>query len=276
MCFLLKGKEWLCLNCQVKRAAGGTEPQQAASSASSFKKATEAQSTPQKTSIQGSPQKNVSTQPNQPAKVEGLERHKEASPAAGQETPKEDQKAGPLKQTKQTVQNAQKQANATTQDSGGFFGFGGPKSQTDTAKSGESMTGKMFGFGSSILSSASTLMTSAVQDEPKITPPVSPKVSHAKDSKSPTVMKNEQEKKLQEPKQAMGPMSGAPKSDKPSPEPPKKAPASPVVSKTCPLCKVHLNVGSKDPPNYNTCTGCKSTVCNQCGFIPTPNVQEVR
>lgn len=273
MCFLLKGKEWLCLNCQVKRAAGGTVPQQETSSASSFKKATAAQSAPQKTSVQGSPQKNVSTQP---AKVEGLDRFKEASPAAGQKTPKEDQKAGPQKQTKQTVQTGQKQGNATTQDSGGFFGFGGPKGQTDTAKPGESMTGKMFGFGSSILSSASTLMTSAVQDEPKITPPVSPKVSHAKDSKSPSVAKQEQEKKLPEPKQAMGPTSAAPKTDKPSPEPPKKASASPVVSNTCPLCKVHLNVGSKDPPNYNTCTGCKSAVCNQCGFNPTPNVQEVR
>lgn len=277
MCFVLKGNEWLCLNCQVKRAAGGAEPQKD-TSASSFEKSTAAQSSPQKTSVQGSPQKSVSTPPMRHAKAEGLDSNKEVRPAAGQETAKEGQKAGLQKQTKQTVRTAQKQETAATQESGSFFGFGGSR-KTDAAKPGESMTGKMFGFGS-ILSSASTLMTSAVQDEPKITPPASPKVSPAKDSKSPTVKKQEQDKKLQEPKQATGPTPVAPKTEKASTEPPNKASASPVVSMkggtTCPLCKVQFNVGSKEPPNYNTCTECKSTVCNQCGFNPTPNVQEVR
>lgn len=279
MCFLLQGKEWLCLNCQVKRAAGGTDPQKDTSSSSSFKKSTTAQSASQKTYVQGSPQKNVSTPPVQHAKAEGLDSNKVVRPAAGQEAPKEGQKPGPQEQTKQTVLTAQKQGNATNQESGSFFGFGGSKTQTDAAKSGESMTGKMFGFGS-ILSSASTLITSAVQDEPKITPPASPRMSTAKDSKSPTVKKQEQDKKPQEPKQATGPTPVAPKAEKASSEPPNKASASPVVSKkggtSCPLCKVQLNVGSKEPPNYNTCTECKTTVCNQCGFNPTPNVQEVR
>ncbi|XP_017261213.1 protein piccolo isoform X7 [Kryptolebias marmoratus] len=275
-----EGKEWLCLNCQVKRAAGGSEPQKDTSSASSFKEATAVQSAPQKTSVPGFLHKDVSTPPTQPAKAEGLDSCKKVTPAAGQETSKEGQKPGPQKQTKQTVETAQKQGIATTQETGGFFGFGGSKSQAVAAKPGELMTGKMFGFGTSILSSASNLITSAVQDESKITPPVSPKMSPAKDSKSPTVKKQELEKKPQEPKQAMGPTTAAPKTDKPSSEPPNKTSASPVVSKTgestCPLCKVQLNVGSKDTPNYNTCTECKSTVCNQCGFNPTPNVQEVK
>lgn len=44
---------------------------------------------------------------------------------------------------------------------------------------------------------------------------------------------------------------------------------------TCPLCKAELNMDSKNVPNYNTCTDCKTTVCNKCGFSPMPNVTEV-
>lgn len=37
----------------------------------------------------------------------------------------------------------------------------------------------------------------------------------------------------------------------------------------CPLCKTtKLNVGSKDPPNYSSCTECKNQVCSLCGFSP--------
>lgn len=42
--------------------------------------------------------------------------------------------------------------------------------------------------------------------------------------------------------------------------------------KPCPLCKVTLR---KDPPNYDTCTECKTTVCNLCGFSPMPQQTEV-
>lgn len=267
-----KVKEWLCLNCQVKRAAGGIEPQKDTSFAnSSFKKSTPAQPTLQKTSAPGSPQRKVSTPTAQPSKAEvakGPDSHKQASLPPGQKTPQESRKIGPQKQPDQTSQTAQ----TTQQESGGFFGFGG---QPVAAKAAESVSGKMFGFGSSIFSSASTLMTSAVQDEIKTTPPVSPKMTMAtKDSKSPTAKKPEQ------PQQNKGSPSVPSKVDNPPLEQPKRAPASPVVSKagqsSCPLCKLELNVGSKDPPNYNTCTECKNTVCIQCGFNPMPNVNEVR
>ena len=263
----------------MKRAAGGIEPPRDTSLAKSFKKTPAAQPALQKTSAPGSPQKRISTPAAQPAKVEGPDSHKPVSPAPGQETPQQSQKIGPQKQTGQTVPTVQKQGNVTTQESGGFLGFGGPKSQTAAAKPVDSVTGKMFGFGSSIFSSASTLITSAVQDESKITPPVSPKMSPAKNPKSPTVKKQGQEQKPQQTQQAKDSPSVQPKADNP-PSEPKKSSASPVVSKgghsTCPLCKVVLNVGSKDPPNYNTCTTCKNTVCNQCGFNPMPNVKEVR
>ncbi|RCU34966.1 hypothetical protein DVA76_18540, partial [Acinetobacter baumannii] len=67
--------------------------------------------------------------------------------------------------------------------------------------------------------------------------------------------------------------------DKAQSEPPKTATdiigAPKADQSPCPLCKVDLNVGSKGPPNYNTCTQCKTTVCKQCGFNPMPNVAEV-
>lgn len=269
-----KGKEWLCLNCQVKRAAGGMEPPIDTSLGKAFKK-TPVQPASQTANAPGSPQRKVSASAAQPAKTKEPDSQRAVSPTPGQTKQK--------MQPQQTTQSAEKQENVTKaaqQESGGFFAFGGPKSQPDAAKPAESVSGKMFGFGSSIFSSASTLITSAVQDEPKSTPPVSPKMSAAKDSKSPLPgRKLQEEKKTEEPQKAKGPPAVQPKADRPLSEPPKKVSASPVVSKAgrsaCPLCKLELNVGSKDPPNYNTCTECKNTVCNQCGFNPMPNVKEV-
>ncbi len=83
-------------------------------------------------------------------------------------------------------------------------------------------------------------------------------------------------KEVQQPKTSQLPQT---KVEKAPSGPQKDAAASPAVPKagqsTCPLCKVELNFGSKEPPNHNTCTECKNTVCNQCGFNPMPNVSEV-
>uniref|UniRef100_A0A3B3WCG2 Zinc finger piccolo-type domain-containing protein n=1 Tax=Poecilia mexicana TaxID=48701 RepID=A0A3B3WCG2_9TELE len=271
----LKEKEWLCLNCQVKRAAAGTEPQKETLLADSFKKTTATSPGPERTSAPGSPQKKESTVAAKQVKTEGPVSQRQDVQAPGQKTPQQSQRIDPQKQTGQTIKPPQKTGSATTQESGGLFGFSAPKSQSDAAKPAESVTGKMFGFGTSIFSSASTLITSAVQDDPKTTAPVSPKLSPAKDPKSLTVKKQEQEKKPQQVQQTPGPTPVQPKADKLPSELPKKESASPLISRisdsTCPLCKVKLNVGTKDPPNYSTCTECKIVVCNQCGFNPTPN-----
>lgn len=244
-----------------------------------------AQSAQRKTSTPGSPQRKVSTPAAPPSNAEvakGSDSVKHASLAPVQKTPSDSRKTGPQNQPDQKSQAALKQGNATTaaqQESAGFFGFGGSKSQTNPAKPAESVTGKMFGFGSSIFSSASTLISSTAQDEPKTTPPVSPKIS-VKDSKSPTAMKPDQEKKADRPQQMKDSKAAQLKGDKPRSESPQKASAIPVIPNSdqsdCPLCKLKLNIGSKDPPNYNTCTMCKNVVCNQCGFNPLPNVTEVR
>lgn len=225
----------------------------------------------------GSPQKVHPVPSKVPAKSEstkGPESQKQASSASAQKITPGTQIPSGSQITQQTNQAARKQSSAAPQqESGGFFGFGGAR--TESAKPEESMSGKMFGFGSSLFSSASTLITSA---ESKTTPPVSPKMQPAKESKPAAVQKPEPDRNTLPPQQTKAPQSGQIKVDK---SPNKAAvPASQGVAKggptPCPICKMTLNMGSKDPPNYSTCTECKNSVCNQCGFNPMPNVKEVR
>lgn len=224
-----------------------------------------------------SPQRKLSITA-QPAKTEAAHKpdgEKQPSAVPSPKRPQEPQKtSGPNKTPDRTMQTERKKSDATAatqQESGGFFGFGGGKTQPNAEKLAESVTGKMFGFGSSIFGSASTLITSAVQDQPKTTPPVSPKMSPAKEIKTPAAQNKDQQKKLEQPQQTKTPPLVQTKRD--------KAAASQATVKsdlsTCPLCKVELNMGSHNPPNYSTCTNCKNTVCNQCGFNPMPNVSEV-
>lgn len=233
-------------------------------------------------------------------------------PGAAQQSPKEisraksappsDAEVGkpspqkPPKTATSPAKSAPPPAQPAKQESGGFFGFGGGKTQPTAAKPAESVTGKMFGFGSSFLSSASTLITSAVQDEPKTTPPTprklsstgsvspkttpaaSPKTLPAKDTKPPVVQKPD-ERKPEKPHQEKIPSSEQAKVDKAPlvlPKVPGDIQGTPNVDLfICPLCKVKLSIDSKEPPSYSTCTECKTTVCNLCGFTPMPNVAEV-
>ncbi|MBN3271618.1 PCLO protein, partial [Polyodon spathula] len=177
-----------------------------------------------------------------------------------------------------------------------------PKPQPTTPQ--ETVTGKLFGFGSSFFSQASNLINMA--DKPAEQPapvakqqlpsqPVtrqqppkeassaqaSPKLPPAKkETQPPVVQKQEQpvvgktpasgqekksisEKEVKLPVEATKTVAGS------------NAPPAPPKS-NCPLCKVELNIGSKDPPNFNTCTECKNVVCNLCGFNPMPHLTEVR
>lgn len=143
--------------------------------------------------------------------------------------------------------------------------------QFDSTKPTESLSGKMFGFGSSIFSSASTLINSAVQDEPKPAAALPNKMPTDTKVTKTFVEKEEKGKNLEKVQQPNALLQS-------------QASVSPKVDSsadfksgksTCPLCKVDLNCGSKDPPNYRTCTECMTTVCNQCGFNPMPNMSEV-
>lgn len=44
----------------------------------------------------------------------------------------------------------------------------------------------------------------------------------------------------------------------------------------CPLCKTtELLLHVPEKANFNTCTGCQTTVCSLCGFNPNPHLTEV-
>uniref|UniRef100_UPI0037E844C6 protein piccolo-like n=1 Tax=Semicossyphus pulcher TaxID=241346 RepID=UPI0037E844C6 len=280
-------KEWLCLNCQMQRALGVTQPPGVASATSQIplnpqKKDTlgPTESEKKEPLAQQSPQRkpSVTAQPDTAESAKEPEGLKQPSPVPSQKRPQEPRKtSGPNKIPDQTRLTERKPSNAsevTPQESGSFFGFGASKTQPDAAKPAESVTGKMFGFGSSIFSSASNLMTSTV-DQPKTTPPVSPKMSPAREIKSPAANKKEQQKIAEQPKPT--PQSAQVKVDKVPSEATSLSQATVKQGQsTCPLCKFELNIGSKDLPNYNTCTECKNTVCKQCGFNPMPNVSEVK
>lgn len=268
-------KEWLCLNCQMKRAVGASEPPglpNRVPEKSQDSPGNVSEPAPQKLDestlkkdLSGSVSPKESSESNSSQRIESTSSSKLDS--------KEKLVTGPKKPPDQAGQAASKQsAPATTAErmSGGFFGFGGAKSQPDAAK--PAVAEKMFGFGSSIFSSASTLITSAVQEQPKTTPPVSPNMSPAKGVRSPSIQKLGPQKKTEPAQQGETPPPEVAKSDQVQA---KAAVASGDAAKpgqsTCPLCKTGLNVGSKDAPNYRTCTECKSIVCNQCGFNPMPN-----
>lgn len=191
------------------------------------------------------------------------------------------------------------------------------------------VSGKVLGFGSSLFSSASNLISSAL-DEPSTTPPTSRKGSttsqlSAKTTTPPSSRKgssvSQTSDKITTPpssrkgsgvSQTSLKTSTLPASPKLSDASPKMLPsddkkvhpeniqeeikkdnkksmvsqAQPTTDlpettrtestksflKACPLCKVDLQ---KEPPNYDTCTECKNTVCNLCGFNPMPHETEV-
>lgn len=183
----------------------------------------------------------------------------------------------------------------TNQESGGFFSSSSPKPQRTPSKTAEAVTGKMLGFSSSLFGSASTLITSAVQ-ESRTTPPnsrkmsapaqVSNKVSASeiplkssasvslktdvkKETKLPTAQKPRTENKQDKPLQAQ--VTTITQTNQP--ETPDVVPEGSKT--TCPLCKADLNLSLKDPTTYKTCTECKTLVCSKCGFSPMPSLKEV-
>lgn len=46
-------------------------------------------------------------------------------------------------------------------------------------------------------------------------------------------------------------------------------------SKLCPICNTTELTSADRAPNFNKCTQCHTTVCNQCGFNPNPHLTEV-
>lgn len=168
----------------------------------------------------------------------------------------------------------------STKEETGFFGFGRSRSPSPQPAV-SAVSGKVFGFGSSLLSSASNLISTAVQDESSTTSQATQDVSTASQTSVKTTLtpgpsekgsanlppkhgansEKEMESKAEKKTTVQGNVittEGERKSELP---------------KACPLCKAEI---TKNPSNYNTCTSCKSTVCNLCGFNPVPHQTEVR
>ncbi|KAM5172028.1 protein piccolo [Mantella aurantiaca] len=181
-----------------------------------------------------------------------------------------------------------------------------PKIQPTTPQ--ETVTGKLFGFGASIFSQASSFISTAAQPTsqtqstqgpatkqptppPKAVTPVTPQkpVKEAADPQSPKIPPAKMETKSEPLKKVEDPKSNnlsKEMDEKIKEKETKKVPESKTVVKEskaeiiqkiepktlCLLCKIELNIGSKDPPNFNTCTECKNMVCNLCGFNPTPHI----
>jgi len=323
---------------KVATAPVESKPDEKFTTAAAEKKAAPAQEIKKEISIPGPQQKTATdaktTDMITPRKEPQKQNNNQPEPAKTEQPPKDTTtpvksapptKVEPPKQESNffgfglggpKAQPASKSSESTT---GKFFGgFGGltetARSRSPSPQSVSAVSGKVLGFGSSLFSSASNLISSAVQDEPSTTPPTSRKgstvstesgkattappsrkgsVASAK-ATPPTSRKGSvatEPNKIPSAKQTKQPVektpeqlnedkvSRMPTSQKDKPESVQdklvKHPESVPHPSTCPLCKVDLNMGSKDPPNYNTCTECKSVVCHLCGFNPMPHLAEV-
>ncbi|XP_019202670.1 protein piccolo isoform X3 [Oreochromis niloticus] len=182
------------------------------------------------------------------------------------------------------MESSKPQAQATPKQEESVAGklFGGFGGLTESTKS-PAATSQMFSFGSSLLSSATSLVTGE-EDKAKGSPPGSPPDSPA-DSGPGSPPDSPLSGPGSPPDSDSAPDTPPPKTKKPprtiSVEREEKAPeikpvpaSAPATKENCPLCNVELNVGSTDTPNYSLCTECKKTVCNLCGFNPTPHLGE--
>uniref|UniRef100_A0A8C5WBI3 Protein piccolo n=1 Tax=Leptobrachium leishanense TaxID=445787 RepID=A0A8C5WBI3_9ANUR len=185
-----------------------------------------------------------------------------------------------------------------------------PKQQPTTPQG--TVTGKLFGFGASIFSQASSFISTATQpipqtqstppSVPKQPPPVQKAAEHPTTAKEATqvpqspktqAMKKETKLLLGEKPDELksNVLTTKPEESKISKKEiekdaidlkmimkdkePDKNETVVAQSKVCPLCKTELKTGSKDQCKFNACTQCKNVVCNMCGFNPTPHLTEV-
>lgn len=295
---IFQGTDWLCLTCQTQRALNGIETQGSPmmerhpqspeattqkknSTAGSTSKQPILQSTETSCANQTVAQKEGNNEQHLSSKGTKLtNEHNQQTAKTGLRTTETPSKAEPLKE-----------------ETGFFsFGFGGVRSRSRSPSPhvvNSDVSGKVLGFGSSLLSSASNLIPSAVQNEPSTTPPTSRKGSTVSQSSangantlpaaqkgsaasktdakisSETKSTTAYKEKTPGHQQSKGPLS----QEKLQEHMPKIDKAAQHLPRACPLCKEELR---KDPPNYNFCTQCKKYVCNLCGFNPMPHQTEVR
>uniref|UniRef100_A0A8C6RTA0 Bassoon n=1 Tax=Nannospalax galili TaxID=1026970 RepID=A0A8C6RTA0_NANGA len=298
---LTQVKEWLCLNCQMQRALGMdmTTAPRSKSQQQLHSPALSPAHSPAKQPL-GKPEQERSRGPGgqQPGPRQAETARATSVPGPTQATaPPELGRVSPQPpfSTKPSTAEPRPPAgeaqgkSATTVPSG--LGAG---EQTQ-----EGLTGKLFGLGASLLTQASTLMSVQPETETQSQPSPSkgpPKIVFSDASKEagprppvsgPGSGPTPGAKTEPGARTGPGPGSGAlaktggiasTKHGRAEHQAASKAAAKPKITPkeraTCPLCQAELNVGSKGPANYNTCTTCKLQVCNLCGFNPTPDLVE--
>lgn len=298
--------EWLCLNCHIKRThePSSLNPQLQANTYSHQDKTAPNQPPP----VDSRTEDKSKTELGKPTSTSTTQNPaKEKNPAQKETLKPQQSKDGTALAKSETTSKKDSSKEDT-----GFFGFGFSGARSRSPSPQPVVAEKVMGFGSSFLSSASNLISSVVQDESSTTPPTprkgstisqtsvkstTPPVSRKGSSVSQTSLKTtsavetastsrkESTASQDSTKMQAGeskPLSQKQLEDKKQPQP-FKAPSTPPSKpqeadksshpKECPLCKVELK---KDPPNFNTCTECKSIVCTLCGFNPMPHQTEVR
>lgn len=165
--------------------------------------------------------------------------------------------------------------------------FGGFSGLTESSKP-PAAASQMFSFGSSLLSSATNIVTgeaNKAQESPPGSPPDSPVDSgpgSPPDSGPGSPPDSPFSPPGSPPDSDSAPDTPTAKSKKPlrtvsvEREEKTSAPPAPGAGESCPLCHIDLNVGSAEAPNYTQCTECRKNICNLCGFNPTPHLGEVR
>ncbi len=263
--YYLQVKEWLCLTCQMQRTSGPPPAQPQSNKVLPPASPQKEKTQEKKPSVTAEQEKKPPIETKTPTTPNTQISKGDASPSKSSPLPKGEQ---------------------IKEDSSFFgLGFGGARSRSPSTQTAAS--DKVFGFGSSILSSASNLISSAIQDESSTkTPPTSRKGSTVSQTLSKTTPTPPTSRKVSvAPKDAnQKPPEGEskpvvatmlePKPVQKTPDPNLAKPphAQEELPKTCPLCKETLK---KDPQNYSSCSSCQKIVCTLCGFNPNPHQTEV-
>uniref|UniRef100_A0A452ERJ8 Bassoon presynaptic cytomatrix protein n=1 Tax=Capra hircus TaxID=9925 RepID=A0A452ERJ8_CAPHI len=292
---LTQVKEWLCLNCQMQRALGmdmTTAPRSKSQQQLHSPGLSPAHS-PAKQPL-GKPEQERARGPGGPQPGP-----RQAETARATSVPGPAPAAAPPEVGKVSPQPSLpiKPSTAEPRPPAGEA----PAKSATAAPSGpgaaeptqEGLTGKLFGLGASLLTQASTLMSAQPEVDSQGQPAPSkgpPKIVFSDASKEagprppgsgpgPGPATGAKTEPGSGPRaQARTGGTTSPKHGRTEHQAASKAAAKPKTTPkeraTCPLCQAELNVGSKGPANYNTCTTCKLQVCNLCGFNPTPHLVE--